>query len=260
MTWPSEPQDPYQPPRPGQPSAQQPPFPPPYGQQPYQQLPPYEPQPSTQPYQQLPTYQQQYQQPYAQPYQQQPYGQQPPPYQPYQAFPPPRRHSRALPWLIALGVVVSVAIMVAVALPVALRNTARCGSERAPLGASPAAVAYVHAINASTPEWMAMSKTIADQGYKVKPEQMTMQLAADQKFVTALKGIQFPAAQQPAAQNLITAVEQYDAFVQTASENPGFLSEHQADDQALNNNRAAASSVLRQQLHLPASRCSYNRP
>lgn len=248
MTWPSEPQNPYQPP-PEQPATAPPPFVPPYGQHPY----------GGQPYpdQGYPT------QPYAaQPYTGQPYQ----PYQPqhlglpYQAFPPPRRHSRALPWLITAGVLLAVALMIAVALPVVRQSTARCGSERAPFGASHAAAAYVSAVNAATPGWLSMSKTIQDQDYKVRPDQMSIQLEADRQFLTALKSISFPAPQQPAAQNLVTAVEQYDAFVQTASQNPGYLSAHQSEDRALNDARAAASNELRRELRLPASLCTYYRP
>lgn len=262
MTWPNNPYSPDQPdggpdrppvePPYGQPSPQA--FPPPYGQQPYQQ--PYTSQPyGQQPYPSQPYGQQPYQPGYQQPYAQQPYQA----YQPY-GTPPPRQHSRALPWLITLGVLGFVALMVAVAVPVFRQNHQSCGAEHAPAGASAAAVAYVQAVNASSPEWLAMSSTIAAQGQKVRPEQMTMQLEADRKFVAALKGIQFPQAQQPAAQALISSVEQYDAFVQTASENPGYLNAHQAEDRTVNDDRAAASAELRRELRLPLSRCSYNRP
>lgn len=266
MTWPY---DPYSPQPQGDPN-QQPdaqPYAPPsapagytsqqYGQQPSVGYPPSQ-QPYPSPYQGQ--HQSQYQGQYQTPYPGQYPGQYQTPYLSPYLTPPPRRHSRALPWFITLGVLAFVALMVAVAVLVYRQNHQTCGAERAPFGASAAAVAYVRAVNASTPEWMSMSSTIQSQDYKVRPEQMVLQLQADEKFVTALKGIAFSPAQQPAAQALITSVEQYDAFVQTASENPGYLNAHQAEDRTLNDNRAAASSELRRVLRLPLSRCTYNRP
>lgn len=260
MTWPYEPQSPDQQPY-GQPVP--PPFTPPSSQ-------PYAP-PSSQPYGQPA------QQPYGSPYQppaQQPY--QPPaqpgypPYgSPYQQpypqgrpylSPPPRRSSRALPWLIGLGVLLFIVVMGAIALPVVRQQHAACGSERAPFGASAAATAYVRAVNASYPDWSAMSDTIRSQGMKVRPDQMVMQLQGDEKFLAALKTIPFSASQRPAADGLITAIEQYDAFVQTASQNPGYLSANQEQDRTLNDARALASSRLRSALRLPLSSCTYNRP
>lgn len=261
MTWPYEPQPPDQQPY-GQPAPQPfaPPSPPPYAppsaqpygqpaQQPYGS--PYQP-PAQQPYQ--PPAQPGYP-PYGSPYQQ-PYPQ---PYQPYLP-PPPRRSSRALPWLVGLGVLVLLVVMTAIAVPVFRQTHAACGSERAPFGASAATVAYVRAVNASNPEWSAMSSTIKSQDFKVRPDQMVLQLQGDEKFLAALRTIPFSASQRPAADGLITAIEQYDAFVQTASENPGFLSAHQAEDRTLNDQRAAASSRLRSSLRLPLSSCTYNRP
>ncbi|WP_263731881.1 hypothetical protein [Cellulomonas sp. SG140] len=264
MTWPYEPQPPDQQPY-GEPAP--PPFTPPnsqpyappsaqpYGQpaqQPYGS--PY--QPPAQPYQPpeqpgYPPYGSSYQQPYPQGY--------PQPYRPYLS-PPPRRSSRALPWLIGLGVLVFIVVMGAIALPVVRQQHAACGSERAPFGASAAATAYVRAVNASYPDWSAMSDTIRAQDMKVRPDQMVMQLQGDEKFLAALKTIPFSASQRPAADGLITAIEQYDAFVQTASQNPGYLSANQEQDRTLNDARALASSRLRNALRLPLSSCTYNRP
>ena len=253
MTWPydAQPPDPQPDPQPGPaPQPYGPPYPRPYGQG-YQQPYPQQPYPQ-QPYGQQPSY--------AQPYQQ-PYGQQPSYQQPYQGFPPPRRHSRALPWLIGLGVLVVIGFMVGAAVQVLLVNHAPCGAERAPFGASPAAVAYVHAVNASSPSWTTMSKTIADQGYKVRPDQLTIQVEADQTFVTALEGISFSASEQAAAQSLITSIDQYDAFLQTSSETPGYLSANLAEDDSLQNAREAASGDLRRSLGLPLTTgCAYHRP
>lgn len=268
MTWPYDPpnqppsgQQPFEPP---QPPPYQPPYQPqpqpygappapygqPYPQQPYPQQPYGQQQPyPQQPYGQPPTYGQ----PYGQP---QPYGYGPPPYLP----PPPRPQSRSLPWLIAAGVLVLVAIQVIVAIPTFRQNHTACGAERAPIGASAAAVAYVRAVNAGYPGWESMSKTIADQGNKVRPDQLGLQIQTDQQFVTALKGIPFSAKQQPAATALIESVDQYDAFLQVSAENPGYLSAHQTDDGTLNDNRARAGSELRRVLGLPQSRCTLNRP
>lgn len=265
MTWPYEPQPPDQQPY-GQPVP--PPFTPPSSQpyappsaQPYAQPAqqpygsPYQP-PAQQPYQPpaqpgYPPYGSPYQQPYPQGYAQ--------PYRPYLA-PPPRRSSRALPWLVGLGVLLFIVVMGAIALPVVRQQHVACGSERAPFGASAAATAYVRAVNASYPEWSAMSRTIRSQDMKVRPDQMVLQLQGDEKFLAALKTIPFSASQRPAADGLITAVEQYDAFVQTASQNPGYLSANQEQDRTLNDARALASSRLRSTLRLPLSSCSYNRP
>lgn len=259
VTWPYD----AQPPDP-RPDPQRGPFQPPYGQpspqscgpayqQPYAQQPPYVQPPHVQPVQQPYGHQ-----PY-QPYAQQPYGQ---PYQqPYQGFPPPRRRSRGLPWLIGLGVLVVIGFMVGAAVQVFLVNHAPCGAERAPFGASPAAAAYVRAVNASSPSWTTMSKTIVDQGYKVRPDQLMIQVQADRTFVTALKGISFSASEQGAAQSLITSIEQYDAFLQTSAQTPGYLSAHLAEDGALQDAREAASGDLRRALHLPLTTgCGYHRP
>ena len=247
MTWPYDAQPPDPQPDPRQGPAYQPygqPSPQAYGQA-YQQ--PYGQQPYQQPYAQQP--------PYARPYQQPPYG------QPYQGFPPPRRHSRALPWLIGLGVLVVIGFMVGAAVQVFLVNHAPCGAERAPFGASPAAVAYVHAVNASSPSWTTMSKTIVDQGYKVRPDQLMIQVQADQTFVTALKAIPFSASEQAKAQSLIDSIEQYDAFLQTSAQTPGYLSAHLAEDGSLQDAREAASGDLRRALRLPlATGCAYHRP
>lgn len=273
MTWPYEPQPPDQQPygqpapppftppspQPFTPPSSQPYAPPsaqPYGQpaqQPYGS--PYQP-PAQQPYQPpaqpgYPPYGSPYQQPYPQGYAQ--------PYRPYLS-PPPRRSSRALPWLVGLGVLLFVVVTTAVAMSVVRQTHAACGSERAPFGASAAATAYVRAVNASYPDWSAMSNTIRSQDFKVRPDQMVLQLQGDEKFLAALKTIPFSASQRPAADGLITAIEQYDAFVQTASQNPGYLSANQAQDRTLNDARALASSRLRSALRLPLSSCSYNRP
>lgn len=248
---PSGPQNPYDPPQPyaPQPSAYQPPpYPPqPYGAPPSQQPYPQQPYGQQQPYPPQPFYGQPYGQPVA-------YG--PPPYLP----PPPPRRSRSLPWLIAAGVLVVVAIMVAAAIPAFRQSMASCGSERAPVGTSAPAAAYVRAVNAAYPGWHSMSQTIADQGHKVYAQQLSQQIQTDQSFVTDLKGIAFTAKQQPAAAALIESVNQYDAFLQVSLENPGYLGAHQTEDQTLNDTRAAASAELRRVLGLPSSRCSYNRP
>ena len=256
MTWPYDapPPDPQPDPQPGPaPQPYGPPYPRPYGQgypQPYAQQ-PY----PQQPYGQQPSSSQQYQQYGPQPSYPQPYQ------QPYQGFPPPRRHSRALPWLIGTGVLAVVAFMVGAAVQVFLVNHAPCGGERAPFGASPAAVAYVRAVNASSPAWTTMSKTIVDQGYKVRPDQLVIQIQADQTFVTALEGIPFSSSEQAAAQSLITSIGQYDAFLQTSSETPGYLSANLAEDDSLQNAREAASGELRRALRLPlTTSCAYHRP
>lgn len=179
--------------------------------------------------------------------------------------PPPRR--RGVGVVVALVVVVVVlvlgAVVAAVVLPVALSQRtalAPCGTETAPSGAGADAIAYVEAVNRTTPARQELSDTIADAGMRMSTDDLVTAVELDDLFLADLRAITFAPASQPAARRMVVAVEDYQAFVQRAIDEPGYLDAHRDEDAAVNRERAAAGEELRTALGLAQSGCVFNRP
>ena len=175
-------------------------------------------------------------------------------------------------WAVALscvGVVVSIALSMSLLSTLAARsgiaesprpNPAVC-TQVAPADASAAAVAYLDAVNSATPAWQALDAKIAAAGMMMSTDDMRSQIDADATYLDGLRMITYPTeAQTKLGTDLVTAVMAYDEFVLAASNQPGYLAQHQSDDDAVNNVRARASARLRDALSLPPSVCSFNRP
>ncbi|KSW17756.1 hypothetical protein ATM99_17965 [Cellulomonas sp. B6] len=170
--------------------------------------------------------------------------------------------------MIALVVVLSVLgalavpVVLAVAIPVVLNQTRTedCSPEVAPAGAGPDAVAYVDAVNRSTPGRVALSDKIEAAGMQMYAEDLQTAVALDDAFLADLRTIEFSPAARPAADRFVVAVEQYRAFVQRALDRPGYLDAHRAEDDAVNDERASAGRALREALGLDRTSCRLNRP
>jgi hypothetical protein len=143
--------------------------------------------------------------------------------------------------------------------PETTSNSIQCTLD-ATSGRSPAARAYIDAVNRAIPRWQKVSDTLAAEGYVTHREDLLAQGQADASFLADLRRISFPADNRPLSNNLISWIEQYDAFLTTASQQHGYRAAHQQQDDILNNGRASASALLRLTLGLPQSNCASNRP
>jgi len=135
-----------------------------------------------------------------------------------------------------------------------------CVPQEAPADASPSAVAYLAAVESATPGWLAVSDRIGAQGRQMYAADLRDQVAVDEKFLADVRSIEFGPRVQPLADDLDEALVAYVDFVRTSAEQPGYLSEHRDVDDLVNEERAEASSALRDALHLPANGCVLNRP
>ena len=178
----------------------------------------------------------------------------------------PRRRVRV--WAIAAAVpLVVVAAGIAVA-GLGLINhhraplivVAGCPTAPAPAGASPAAIAYLQAVERSTPGWNKIDATLASENDITHHDDLLSEITVDTGFRNSLTQIAFPPQVAPDATALTDALDSYIQFLSTAALNHGYLAQHATDDYQLNEARSEASGQLRQALGLPPSTCGYRRP
>jgi len=130
----------------------------------------------------------------------------------------------------------------------------------APVGASPAALAYLHAIALATPGWQQIDATIASEGNVAHRDDLLAEITVDTGFRQALGTITFPPAIAPDAQALTGALDAYIALLGTGYADVGFLAQHRAENDQLIETRAEASRQLRQDLALPPPTCAFRIP
>jgi len=135
-----------------------------------------------------------------------------------------------------------------------------CAPQGPPADASSSTVAYLAAVESSTSGWLQISNRIGAQGRQLYAVDMQEQVTVDEQFLAAVRAIEFGPRVQPLADDLDEALVAYVDFVRTAAEHPGYLSEHRDLDDQVNEERAEASSALRDALDLPPNRCVLNRP
>jgi hypothetical protein len=135
-----------------------------------------------------------------------------------------------------------------------------CVPQQAPPDASPSAVAYLAAVESAKPGWLAVSGRIGAQGMQAGAADLRDQVAVDEAFLADVRAIKFGPRVQPLADDLDDALVAYVDFVRTSAGQPGYLGEHRDVDVVVNEDRAEASSALREALHLPANGCVLNRP
>jgi hypothetical protein len=129
-----------------------------------------------------------------------------------------------------------------------------------PAGASPAATAYVHALNMAAPSWAAVSAKLAAEGRYTHLSDLAPQAAADQSFLTYLRQITFPAGEVATANTLISAVARYRDMLLAEAKDFSLFDQQSAERQRITDIRSAASSQLRAELGLPQTTCGYWRP
>ncbi|MFC4616582.1 hypothetical protein ACFO3K_17780 [Cellulomonas algicola] len=135
-----------------------------------------------------------------------------------------------------------------------------CAPEVAPPGSSPAAVAYLAAVEATSADRMALSDRIESQGRKLYDVDLATEVAIDERFLVDLRAITFPPEVRPEADAFEAALVAYLDFVRTAAAQPGYYGEHPDVATAVNNARGSAGSALRDALDLPPNGCVVNRP
>lgn len=139
-------------------------------------------------------------------------------------------------------------------------STSWCGAEQPPAGASDAARAYVAAINASAPDWGALSDRIAQQELVMHLEDLQAQVDADAPFVRAVRAIDYSEQVQPVATAFVLAVMKYDQFLLQNVRRGEFSTSFSEVDAAVNDQRSLRSSQLRDALGLSSGVCAFNRP
>lgn len=189
--------------------------------------------------------------------------------------PPPRRRSAV--WLIPVAaVVVGVALVVGIVWSAtgghgSTANTATGANSVStytgpgcpnpvPDDASPAAVAYLYALDAARPNWSAISAKIYADHRIAHVSDMAPQVAADGIFLTALRRIQFPAADVPTADQLMNAVAAYRNLLLQDENDWPLYAQQTNQRQQITDLRSAATARLRVLVGLPQSNCGYWRP
>ncbi|MCR6491544.1 hypothetical protein [Cellulomonas sp. P24] len=99
----------------------------------------------------------------------------------------------------------------------------------------------------------------AHSGYIYRTD-LLAQVDADKLFLAALRGITFPTDAAAAAENLIAAIEAYDAFLMAGYKDLASYVSNPNEDDHLNATRAQSSGHLRSLLGLPASTSTFLRP
>lgn len=137
---------------------------------------------------------------------------------------------------------------------------AGCPTTPAPASASPAAIAYLQAVDGATPGWNKIDATLASENDITHHNDLLSEITVDTGFRDSLTQIAFPPQIAPDATALTDALDNYIQFLSTAALNHGYLAQHATDDYQLNEARSEASGQLRQDLGLPPSTCRYRRP
>ena len=130
----------------------------------------------------------------------------------------------------------------------------------APAGASPAAVAYMAAIEASTPSWLAIHNKLQAQVDILRGDDLVAEYQADSDFVLALEAIDFPPDVTPAASDLIYSILDYLTFLNETINKRAIDEAYGPRDEALLAARGTAAAHLREVLQLPPGNCGYRRP
>lgn len=171
-----------------------------------------------------------------------------------------RRAASAASLPFAVRVVAALACAAAVVVGAGSAATASCGAEEAPPGSSPAAHAYVEAINAGVPALRAVGDKIAAQGLRMYPEDLQAQVAADAPFLRTVRSIDYPDEAVPAARAFVVAVRKYDRYMDEVATSGTFPESFTEVDALLNDQRSAASANLRASLGLGEPLCGFYRP
>ena len=129
----------------------------------------------------------------------------------------------------------------------------------APAGASPAAVAYVAALDHAWPAWLVISNRITAQGDTVYGPDVEAQWSADDAFTLEIEAIDWPDDVRPAASTFIYAMVAFVNFLGETIAKHTIDAGYTAKDDELLDARAAASATLRTALQLPASGCTIQR-
>lgn len=180
--------------------------------------------------------------------------------------PPPRRRRGLVVLAVVVGALltpVGLGVVAAVVIPVVLNareQPAPCGTETAPPGAPPEAVAYVEAANRTTPGRTVLSDAIVAEGHMVTDAHLAAAVTLDDAFLADLRAIPFSPETQPAGQEMIAAVEAYRAYLVRVLEVPMDPDVRRAEGEAVNARRAQAGDSLRDALGLPPSGCAFHRP
>lgn len=131
----------------------------------------------------------------------------------------------------------------------------------APAGASQEAVAYMAAVAAGTPAWLAIDATLTAEGDDLLPSSadLSAEYKVDAAFTTALENIEWSAEVEPAASDLIYSLLDYLTFLNEYLGKGGLDQRYPDRDSTLLSARGAASANLRVALHLPPANCTLER-
>ena len=130
--------------------------------------------------------------------------------------------------------------------------------QQPPAGASSEALAYLVAVNATYPGWIAITQSLQSEGGLVSSGDMAAEIQVDTGFLSRLSNIHFSPKAEVYAAVLRTAVAQYIQLLTEYVHNPQPLDSTNVPH--LDDVRAEASSSLRASLGLQQSTCEVLRP
>jgi hypothetical protein len=154
--------------------------------------------------------------------------------------------------------------MIAFAVVHVIRNApavdASSCQESIPAGASPAATAFLNALNSSYVGWTQISRSLVAEHYHVHLDDLQTEYSIDTQFVATVQQIPFTGAASATAQQYIAVVNDYLTALKAAIFQFTYYDSDHARFVQLDATRSALSHQLRSELGLPSSRCSVLRP
>ena len=135
-----------------------------------------------------------------------------------------------------------------------------CAVETAPAGASPAAIAYVAAVNKTVPAREQLTATIKSQGGMIYHLDLRSEAQIDSAFLDDLRAIRFPSDASPVATAFESDLGAYIELLHVSFANPGYFAAHPDVTASLDSERSADAAQLRDVLGLPPSNCAFLRP
>ena len=129
-----------------------------------------------------------------------------------------------------------------------------------PVGAAPAAAAYLNAVAAATPGWEKVDQSLQHEQNITHADDVLAQLRTDTSYLNSLQSIDFPPQAADDAATFEAAVQTYLDFLTNAAADPSYLAQNASEDFQVNEARAEAAAHLRADLGLPPSSCTFRRP
>jgi hypothetical protein len=138
-------------------------------------------------------------------------------------------------------------------------SAASC-QESVPPGASPAAAAYLKALNTGYIGWTQVSRSLQAENGEVHLDDLKNEAATDASLILTVQTIKFSGPVAATAKQYIQVVNEYVSQLVTAVDHYGYYSSNHEQFTELGNARQALAQQMRQDLDLPAGKCTVLRP